>query len=77
MEGIWVPQEYRKPLREVLPIVVDWVKSERMGLHERVVSLQTAFMRTLKSWDFELNCPRTVVDSDTILVKWDQGGITN
>ena len=43
-----------------------------MGHHEQVVALQTKFVRSLKSWNFESNQPETVVDRDTILIKWDQ-----
>lgn len=65
-----------EPLHEVLSKLVAWIKKEQMGWHEKSVSFQTSYMRTLKSWDFQRNVPVTAVDEFTLVIKWDQGKIS-
>ena len=65
--------EYFDRLRDLLPKIVNWIKSEQLGWHEMVVVVQTRFMRCLKSGDFDLNCPSSSIGCDDLVIKWDQG----
>ena len=65
-EGVFMPVEYIEPLSTVLVLVVDWIKREQIGLHERQVCLQSKFIRDVKSWNYDLDEPHSVGSTNKI-----------
>ena len=70
-QDVWMSKSHVEPLSDVLRRVVDWIKGEKMGLHERQVALQSQFCRDIKSWDYELNRPHSSLSQDAVCLKWD------
>lgn len=70
-DNVWSAVEYVEPFEDLLPIVIKWIIDEKMGLHERQVALQTRFIRSVKSWNYDLNEPQSSLDRDGLLLRWD------
>ena len=70
-DNVWSAVEHVEPFADLLPIVVKWIIDEKMGLHERQVALQTQFIRSVKSWNYELNEPQSSLDREGLLLRWD------
>ena len=69
--GAYTAAKHVEPLSDVLPRIVEWIKKEKIGLHERQVKFQSAQIRDVKSWDYELNEPHSSLTEHDLCLKWD------
>ena len=70
-QEVWMSRGHVEPLSAVLRRILEWIKKEKMGLHERQVSLQSLFCRDIKSWNFNMNAPHSSLNQDALCLKWD------
>ena len=70
-QDVWMSIGHVEPLADVLRRVVEWIKQEKMGLHERQVALQSQFYRDVKSWNYQLDQPHSSLSQDALCLKWD------